>query len=85
MSARRHFRAPDRSGVKRKNRPKGRPLHKKDGGGHDRYSVRSGSLPRNALVPFQLVLANPSENTFSVFASDAWSVIGRNSWNGASR
>jgi hypothetical protein len=27
------------------------------------------------LVPFQLVPANPFENTLSVFASDAWTVI----------
>jgi hypothetical protein len=32
-------------------------------------------LPGVKLVPFQLVPANPCENTLSVFASGAWNVI----------
>ena len=33
------------------------------------------SVGEDVLVPFQLVSANPFENTLSVFASDAWTVI----------
>jgi len=39
------------------------------------YPTTTWELGLWGLVPFRLVPANPFENTFSVFASDAWTVI----------
>ena len=40
---------------------------------HDIYHL--SIIIYRVLVPFQLVPANPSENTLSVFASDAWTAV----------